>query len=96
MDKNLDTDYLFDLEMRLKLINKKKSIDEIPIKTRYGTERSLFHLKYALLFLIKSILNKIKKYNFKYYLRLLSKIKYLKLINKTNTTKKLFIYPKLP
>ena len=53
-------------------------------------------LKYALLFLIKSILNKIKKYNFKYYLRLLSKIKYLKLINKTNTTKKLFIYPKLP
>lgn len=58
---NLNNGYLFDLEMRLKLVNKKKSILEIPIKTRYGTERSLFHVKYAVLFLLKSLFNKIKK-----------------------------------
>ena len=58
---NLNDGYLFDLEMRLKLANENKIIEEIPINTRYGTERSLFHLNYAFLFLVKSIFNKIKK-----------------------------------
>ena len=49
--------------MRLKLVNENKSINEIPIKTRYGTERSLFHFKYAVLFLLKSILIKLKNIN---------------------------------
>ena len=57
---NLSEGYLFDLDMRLKLINEKKIIEEIPIKTRYGTEKSFFHLKYAFLFVIKTFFNKVK------------------------------------
>lgn len=58
--KNLSDNYLFDLDMRLKLINKKMIIKETAIKTRYGTERSLFHFNYAFLFVIKIFLNKLK------------------------------------
>jgi hypothetical protein len=58
--KNLSDNYLFDLDMRLKLINKKMIIKETAIKTRYGTERSLFHFNYAFIFVIKIFLNRIK------------------------------------
>lgn len=53
--------FLFDLDMRIKIIKNQMSIKEIPIITRYGSERSSIHLKYALLFFIKSLLNKFIK-----------------------------------
>ena len=54
-----DDGFLFDLDMRLKLVKEKVQIQEISIVTRYGSERSSVHLNYALRFFIKSILQKI-------------------------------------
>jgi GT2 family glycosyltransferase len=56
-----DNGFLFDLDMRLKLIQKKEIIDEIPIITRYGTERSSMHISYALNFFIKILIKKFYK-----------------------------------
>ncbi len=50
-----DNGFLFDLDMRQKLLKRKLKIYEIPIKTRYGDERSSVHLNYAFRFFIKSI-----------------------------------------
>lgn len=58
--KEFDNGFLFDLDMRTKLVKEKQEIKEIPIYTRYGSERSSIHLKYALGFFIKTILGKIK------------------------------------
>ncbi len=58
--KQFDNGFLFDLDMRTKLVKEKQQIKEIPIFTRYGSERSSIHLKYALGFFIKTILGKIK------------------------------------
>ena len=58
--KEFDNGFLFDLDMRTKLVKEKQEIKEIPIFTRYGSERSSIHLKYALGFFIKTILGKIK------------------------------------
>ena len=58
--KEFDNGFLFDLDMRTKLVKEKQEINEIPIFTRYGSERSSIHLKYALGFFIKTILGKIK------------------------------------
>ena len=52
---NFDNGFLFDLDMRQKLLKKKLSIFEIPITTRYGDERSSVHLDYAFRFFLKSI-----------------------------------------
>ena len=52
--KNLDNNFCFDIDLRLKLVSEKK-IKEIPIKTFYGTERSSIHLIYALRFFLKTI-----------------------------------------
>lgn len=57
--KNLDNDFCFDIDLRLKLISEKKKIKEIPIKTIYGTERSSIHLIYAVRFFLKTIMFKI-------------------------------------
>ena len=57
--KDFNNGFLFDLDVRLKLTKNNLSIKEIPIKTRYGTERSSFHFKYALNFFIKIIFYKI-------------------------------------
>ena len=57
--KEFDNGFLFDLDMRTKLVKEKQEIKEIPIFTRYGSERSSIHLKYALGFFIKTILGKI-------------------------------------
>jgi GT2 family glycosyltransferase len=54
-----DNGFLFDLDMRLKLIKKKQVIHEIPIITRYGTERSSMHISYAFNFFIKILIKKI-------------------------------------
>ena len=56
-----DNGFLFDLDMRLKLIQKKEIIDEIPIITRYGTERSSMHISYAFNFFIKILIKKLYK-----------------------------------
>ena len=57
--KNLDNNFCFDIDLRLKLVSEKKKIKEIPIKTFYGTERSSFHLIYAVRFFFKTIMFKI-------------------------------------
>ena len=59
--KNLDDNFCFDIDLRLKLVSEKKKIKEIPIKTFYGTERSSVHLIYALRFFLKTI--KFKLFN---------------------------------
>ena len=54
-----DNGFLFDLDMRLKLVKEKAKIIETPIVTRYGSERSSIHFNYALRFFIKSIFQKL-------------------------------------
>ena len=56
--KNLDDNFCFDIDLRLKLVSEKKKIKEIPIKTFYGTERSSVHFIYALRFFFKTIIFK--------------------------------------
>ncbi len=58
--EKFDDGFLFDLDMRTKLVKEKFLIDEIPIMTRYGTERSSIHFNYALRFFIKTLISKIK------------------------------------
>jgi len=53
--KFFDNGFLFDLDMRKKIIKNNYKIKEIPIMTRYGTERSSMHLNYAVRFFLKSI-----------------------------------------
>ena len=66
---NLLTDsFNFDQEFRFLNVLKKKTIKEIPIKTKYGDERSQLHIKYAIKFFLNSIIYffiKIKLFNFK-------------------------------
>ena len=50
---NCDENFCFDLDFRLQLVNKSKSIKEIAINTFYGTERSSFHVVYAIRFFYK-------------------------------------------
>jgi GT2 family glycosyltransferase len=57
----LDNGFLFDLDMRLMLIKKKETIEEIPIITRYGTERSSMHINYAIKFFLKILIKKFYK-----------------------------------
>lgn len=59
--KNFDNGFTFDLDMRLKLLKKKLFIREIFINTRYGTERSSTHIKYAFFFLLKTLIKKMFK-----------------------------------
>ena len=53
-----DNGFLFDLDIRLKLVQKKLIIKELPIITRYGTERSSMHIKYATRFFVRTFVNK--------------------------------------
>tara|TARA_Y100000992_G_C21259361_1_gene490374 strand:- start:576 stop:1307 length:732 start_codon:yes stop_codon:yes gene_type:complete len=50
-----DNNFCFDLDLRLQLVNQNKSIKEIAINTFYGTERSSFHIIYAIRFFYKVI-----------------------------------------
>ncbi|MDB3885400.1 glycosyltransferase family 2 protein [Candidatus Pelagibacter sp.] len=59
--KKFDNGFLFDLDMRLKLVKEKCIINEIPIITRYGSERSSIHFDYALRFFMSTIAGKFKK-----------------------------------
>lgn len=51
----LTNSFNFDQEFRFKNVIDKKNIQEIPIKTRYGDERSQLHIKYAINFFFKTI-----------------------------------------
>ena len=67
----LTNGFNFDQEFRFKNILENKKITEIPIKTKYGDERSQLHIKYAINFFFKTlsfflIKNKIIKSN-KFY-----------------------------
>ena len=52
----LTNGYNFDNEFRFMNILKKTLIKEIPIKARYGDEKSQLHIKYAITFFINTIL----------------------------------------
>ena len=56
-----DNKFCFDLDLRLQLVEKKKNIKEIAIKTFYGSERSSIHFIYAIRFFYKVI--KFKLFN---------------------------------
>ena len=56
--KYFDNGFLFDLDMRLNLVNNKQKILEIPIITRYGNERSSIHFNYAFNFFCRTIFKK--------------------------------------
>lgn len=56
--KNCDDNFCFDIDLRINLVKNKHSINEIPIDTYYGTERSSVHIIYAIRFFLKVILNK--------------------------------------
>ena len=56
---NCDNEFCFDLDLRLQLVNKRKKIKEIAINTIYGSERSSFHIIYAIRFFYK-----VMKYKF--------------------------------
>ena len=53
--KTFDNGFLFDLDMRKKILKNNYKIKEIPIVTRYGNERSSTHFNYAIRFFFKSI-----------------------------------------
>lgn len=52
----LTNTFNFDQEFRVKNILEKKIIKEIPIKTKYGDERSQLHIQYAIKFFFNTIL----------------------------------------
>jgi GT2 family glycosyltransferase len=54
-----DNNFCFDLDLRLQLVNNNKRIKEVAINTFYGTERSSFHIIYAIRFFYK-----VMKYKF--------------------------------
>ena len=58
--KNIDDNYNFDNQLRIKFIKNKKKINEIPIKTYYRNEKSSFHFLYAFKFLLEVSKNLIK------------------------------------
>ena len=58
MLKNLSSTFNFDNQMRISLIKNKLKIEEIPIKTIYGNERSSIHLEYAIKFVYETIMKK--------------------------------------
>ena len=58
--KNVDKNYNFDNQVRIKFIKNKKKINEIPIKTYYRNERSSFHLLYSFKFFLEVSKNIIK------------------------------------
>ena len=56
-----DKKFCFDLDLRLQLIQKKKIIKEIGIKTFYGSERSSMQIIYAIRFFLKVLKFKLFK-----------------------------------
>ena len=56
--KNLTNTFNFDNQLRIKLVKKNLLVNEIPIKTIYGTERSSMHIIYAIKFFFETVLKK--------------------------------------
>ena len=52
----LTNSFNFDQEFRFLKNKKKKEIDEIAIRTKYGDERSQLHINYAVSFLLRSLI----------------------------------------
>ena len=48
---DIDNGYNFDSQLRIKFVNKKFRIKEIPIQTFYRDEHSSYHIKYSTNFL---------------------------------------------
>ena len=57
--KKCDDKFCFDIDLRIKLVRNNKLIEEIPIDTYYGTERSSTHIVYAIRFFFKTIFGKL-------------------------------------
>lgn len=57
---DIEDNFNFDNQLRIKLVSKKKKIVEIPIKTYYRNEKSSFHFVYAFKFITDIIKDKIK------------------------------------
>ena len=56
---DLDNHFCFDIDLRIKLVNRNLKIKEFAIKTYYGTERSSIHFIYAVRFFFKTIMNRL-------------------------------------
>ena len=56
--KSLTNNFNFDNQLRIFLVKKNLLINEIPIRTIYGTERSSVHLIYAIKFFFETIFKK--------------------------------------
>ncbi len=57
--ETLDNYFCFDIDLRIKLVNRNLKIKEFAIKTYYGTERSSIHFIYAVRFFFKTIINRL-------------------------------------
>ena len=57
--EDLDNHFCFDIDLRIKLVNRNLKIKEFAIKTYYGTERSSIHFIYAVRFFFKTIMNRL-------------------------------------
>ena len=57
--EDLDNHFCFDIDLRIKLVNRNLRIKEFAIKTYYGTERSSIHFIYAVRFFFKTIMNRL-------------------------------------
>ena len=53
--------YNFDSQLRLSLVNKKYSMPEIPIKTKYADEPNKIHVIYAIRFLLDLLISFTRK-----------------------------------
>ena len=58
--KKITNGFNFDQQIRLQCLKKKLNIEEIPIKTIYGNERSSFHFIYAIRYFFEIIFFKFK------------------------------------
>lgn len=58
---SFDNGYCFDIDTRIHLTKKKFKIIELPIQAKYSSEKSSFHLNYAISFLVRSITYCFKK-----------------------------------
>lgn len=58
--RNIDDNYNFDNQLRIKFIKNKMTINEIPIKSYYRNEKSSFHFLYAFKFLLEVLKSLIK------------------------------------
>ena len=59
--KTITNGFNFDQEIRFRFIKNNYNIHEVPIKTKYGTERSSIHLTYAVRYFFEILMFHFKK-----------------------------------